>query len=190
MGIWGIEQQKYIDNLDFNGACEKYKSSDNNTIGFWNNALREIAKNAPKTIQIDEKYRVLFSLFRVEAKDAPSFPYGVCGAYIVQHFDLEDNSLWIKVGSSKNIGKRLKQHYLTDYRGEIFSAKCLKYYQTNSAEEAQIIESILRAYFLRKGYSLLGNDRFPDLVEVTNKDWKKLDIVINKIKNDFQELLV
>ena len=97
------------------------------------------------------------------------------GAYIVQHFDNKKKSLWIKCGKADNAKKRLEQHFNVDYSGEVKSGIVLGWFPCKNSNHALAMEDIIRDYFQTKGFSLKGKDRFTDLFEVTENDFKILN---------------
>jgi hypothetical protein len=114
--------------------------------------------------------------YRCEAKG--------CGAYIVQHFDHNDNFLWTKVGKADKVQKRLQEHLTKDYVGEAYRGVCLYFFPAVDEEHALCIENVLRRYF-RKNHKLLGKDRFPTLEEVTAADFEYLNAKIEKLAEVF-----
>jgi hypothetical protein len=47
------------------------------------------------------------------------------------------------------------------------------------------VENIIRDHFEKKGFSLLGNDRFPKLREITEEDFAELERKIKIVEEIF-----
>ena len=47
------------------------------------------------------------------------------------------------------------------------------------------MENLIRDYYEKKGYTLLGNDRFTNLVEVTEEDLRILELKASELAKLF-----
>ena len=177
MTRFSYAQQDYINHNDLKGAYARFTSAYRNWKDHWWSVVVEIwdrCKEWAKDYVLDTVKRVLLprlvkrgrkSLANVEYEcDA----YGM-GAYIVQHYDAQDEPLWTKVGKANDVHKRLNEHLTKDYRGLAKRAVCLAFYPATSEDHALSIENVLRHHF-NKEYPLLGNDRFPALSRLTDED--------------------
>lgn len=98
-----------------------------------------------------------------------------CGAYLVQHFDKKEKHLWIKCGKADDAIRRLNQHFTVDYAGQAQSGAVLGWFPCKNEDHALAMEDVIRAYFKKKGFAILGKDRFPDLHEITAEDVAELN---------------
>ena len=188
MNKFSIAQQDYINRNDLNGAYKRFVSAYRNWKDHWWAVVVEIwdrCKEWAKDYVLDVLNRTLLpKLIKRGRKSIANVEYECdaygMGAYVVQHFDAQDNPLWIKVGKANDVHKRLNEHLTKDYRGNAKRAVCLCFYPAKSDNHALSIENVLREHFNKEHY-LLGNDRFPSLVNISADDkqiiGKKLEIL-------------
>lgn len=184
MNNWSIAQQKYIDKNDLEGAYRRFKTTYANWKDHWWAVVEEIwntCKDWAKKFVLDPIKRVLRSRETIKCRGRKSDAQVMyeceahgTGAYIVKHYDADNNLLWTKVGKADDVEKRLCQHLKQDYKGTAVFARCVAFYPCNNPDHALSMENLLRYHF-NKSHDLLGHDRFPDLTEVTAEDLATLD---------------
>lgn len=184
MSNWSIAQQKYIDKNDLEGAYNRYATAYRNWKEHWWSVVEEIWKTCTewaKKFILDPVAKVLQKREEAKCRGRKSDAQIMyeceargMGAYIVKHYDSENNLLWTKVGKADNVVKRLREHLKKDYKGVAVFAKCVGFYSAKNSDHALSIENVLRNHF-NKNHALLGHDRFPTLEEVTAEDLTVLD---------------
>ena len=184
MSKWSIAQQKYIDKNDLEGAYHRFRTAYKNWKSHWWSVVEEIwntCKDWATKFVLDPIKQVLLERDMVKHRGRKSDAqvaymceaYGT-GAYIVQHYDVDNNLLWTKVGKADKVEKRLREHLNKDYKGTAVFARCIAFYSCKDSDHALSMENLLRNHF-NKRFALLGHDRFPDLTEVTAEDIETLD---------------
>lgn len=184
MNNWSIAQQKYIDKNDLEGAYKRFVTTYANWKDHWWAVVEEIwntCKDWAKRFVLDPVNRVLRSreVIKCRGRKSDAQVAYLCeahgtGAYIVKHYDKDNNLLWTKVGKADNVEKRLREHLKKDYKGTAVFAQCVAFYPCKDPDHALSMENLLRSHFNKK-HGLLGHDRFPDLMEVTAEDLATLD---------------
>ena len=193
-----MTMKDYINASDLPGAYERFQ----NTTAAWKNKWWEVVetiyatcKKWAKYFSIDHAKRVLKRLTRGRLPDPVTLtvenhlvynvPAEGCGAYIVQHFDSKGKALWIKCGKADNAKRRLEQHFTHDYYKKAFTGTVLGWFSCKNANHALTAENIIRDHFEKKGFCRLGNDRFPDLHEVTAEDFAEIERKLKIIEEIF-----
>ena len=124
--------------------------------------------------------------------ECESYKKGIPCAYICDIYDVNAQKLFMKVGYSSEIKKRMNAHvpYYIDHNFPEASTLIVKHIFTfNSQEEALTMENFMRAYYRKKNNDedFLKNDRFL-AQEVTKKDInifiKKAEEIINTFTLD------
>lgn len=189
-----MSAKEYIRFKDIEGAYERFKQATLRWKNYWWNVVVEIYEAVQKIQReflIDLRNRILTkkrgrhkSLYLEDVMEFKCIAEGT-GAYTVQHFDDEGKLLWTKVGKADDAYRRLTQHFTTDYKGVAKSGVCLNWFPAKNSNHALSIENVLRDYFQRKGYHLMGNDRFDDLCEVTEQDWAEIQSKVNVLATIF-----
>lgn len=183
----------YIRFKDIEGAYERFKQANLRWKNYWWDVVVEIY-NTVKKIQreffLDLSRRILTKRRGASLRGRPRALYledvmefkceaeGM-GAYTIQHFDENGKLLWTKVGKADDAYRRLTQHFTHDYKGVAKTGICLNWFPAKNSNHALSIEDILRDHFQKKGYHLIGNDRFDDLREVTEQDWAEINARLN-----------
>ena len=189
----------YINKGDLPGAYDRFQNTSASWKSRWWKVVEKIfekVKGWAKYFSIDNAKRVLKRITRgrlpsVEnvVKGANRLVFNVpaegCGAYIVQHFDKMDKHLWIKCGKADDAIDRLTQHFKNDYYGKAERGVVLGWYSCKNANHALTVENIIRDHFEKKGFALLGHDRFPELHEVTAEDFAELERKIKIVEEIF-----
>lgn len=169
------------DNLE--GAYSKYLSTSPNWKARWWATVETIYYGAKKWARkyiIDPIQHLLTPVKKGKGRPKTFFledvldfngidPKGY-GAYIVQHFDADGNPLWVKPGKANDGYKRLGQHFTKDYKDQAVTGILLGWYPCKNKNHALSVENVIRNHFEEKGFFLLGEDRFPDVQEVTAED--------------------
>lgn len=188
----------YIKTSDLPGAYERFQNTTGAWKSRWWSVVEEIYNNCVKWAKyfaIDPINRVLKRLTRgrlpdpctltVESQLTYNVPAEGCGAYIVQHFDNKGKSLWIKCGKADNAKVRLEQHFTKDYYKQAFSGVVLGWFSCKNSNHALTAENIIRDHFQKKGYKLMGNDRFPSLSEITAEDFAEIERKLKIVEEIF-----
>ena len=187
-------QQDYINRNDLEGAYTRYDNARANWKEHWWSVVVEIwnkCKDWAKKFALDlENHKLVKLVKRGRPAKVSNIEYACeaegCGAYIVQHFDSKGRILWTKVGKADNVQKRLVQHIKSDYAGEAVRALCLHFFPAVDEDHALSIENVLRRHFRKQGYKKLGNDRFPDLREVTAQDLQTISHKLELLTEIFE----
>lgn len=82
--------------------------------------------------------------------------------YLIKMYDENNNHVFTKIGMTDNINRRMKElsnHFYVKENIKIHHCEIIKSYQTNSHENAEILESCMRKY-LKTKYRFIPNDRF------------------------------
>lgn len=189
----------YINHGDLPGAYARFQATSKSWKSRWWKVVENIFNKVSgwaKYFAIDPISRVLRRITRgrlpsvavvVKGGDRLTFnvPVEGCGAYIVQHFDEADHHLWIKCGKADDGVNRLNQHFKADYCGQAERGVVLGWYSCKNANHALTVENIIRDHFEKKGFALLGKDRFPELHEVTAEDFAELERKIKIVEEIF-----
>ncbi|MBQ8792962.1 MAG: hypothetical protein IJZ62_05120 [Clostridia bacterium] len=180
---------EYKQNNDLMGAYARYQSAGATWKSRWWAVVEEIyysCEEWAKRYVIDPIKHIIKRVYKSRKNflaDNMIFDCEVegCGAYVVQHFDENDNLLWTKCGKADDGKKRLLQHFTQDYKDIAAFGICLKWYPCKNANHALTVENLIRDHFEKKGCELLGNDRFGGLEIITAEDWaaiqRNVDIV-------------
>ena len=189
----------YINNGDLPGAYERFQTTSASWKSRWWNVVEKIFNKVTgwaNYFVLDPINRVLKRITRgrlpsienvVKGANRLSFnvPAEGCGAYIVKHFDKEDKMLWTKCGKADDAITRLTQHFKNDYYGRAERGVVVGWYPCKNANHALTVENIIRDHFQKKGFKLLGNDRFPTLYEITEEDFAELERKIKIVEEIF-----
>lgn len=170
---------EYKANNDLLGAYERYQTTNGAWKTRWWNVVEEIyysCEEWAKQYVIDPIKRTLKKIrnsYKGLLENVMTYECEAegCGAYVVQHFDAEGHLLWTKCGKADDAKKRFLQHFTSDYNGVAASGLCVAWYPCKNSNHALTVENIIRDHFEKRGYRLLGNDRFTDLVEINKVDW-------------------
>lgn len=180
---------EYKANNDLLGAYERYQTAGNTWKSRWWAVVEEIyysCEEWAKRYVIDPIKHIIKRVYKSRKNFlAENMRFECeaegCGAYVVQHFNAKGELLWTKCGKADDAKARLLQHFTVDYRDEVVSGVCLKWYPCKNSNHALTVENIIRDHFEKKGCELLGNDRFAGLEVITVEDWaaiqKNVDIV-------------
>lgn len=175
------------------GAYERFTTAYKTWKSRWWAVVEEIFDSCAewaKKYNIDRIHRTLIKIVRKRGRPRKFIlneimefrcPAQGCGAYIVQHFDADGEPLWIKCGKADDVQIRLEQHFKSDYKGQAVSGVCLAFFPCADSDLALTVENVIRHHFSKKGLYKLGNDRFPDLTELTTADLAELTEKIQKI---------
>ncbi|MBR4929817.1 MAG: GIY-YIG nuclease family protein [Bacteroidaceae bacterium] len=183
-----MSAKEYIRFKDIEGAYERFKKATLRWKNYWWDVVVEIyetIKQIQREFSIDLAKRILTkkrgrrkSMYLEDVMEFKCIAEGT-GAYVVQHFDDKGKLLWTKVGKADDAQKRLAQHFTSDYKNVAKTGICLNWFPAKNSNHAFSIEDILRDHFQKKGYHLMGNDRFDDLCEVTEQDWAEINARLN-----------
>ena len=196
MNTFSKAQQIYIDKKDIEGAYDRFQRAYKNWKEHWWNVittLYEKFERIRKNYKIDFVNRVVEKIIKRGRKKAfyldevltfECDAHGV-GAYVVRHYDDRGRILWTKVGKAEDAQKRLAQHFQGEYKENPVSGVCLKWFPAKNENHALSIENILRDHFQKKGYNLIGNDRFTDLYETTEQDWEEINAKLEVLETLF-----
>lgn len=188
--------EMYKKNDDLLGAYAKFQTTSKTWASRWWKCVEEIYANSKKWCHyyiIDPIKRTIRQISRGRARkffleDVLDFnnitPTG-CGAYIVSHADKFGKHLWTKCGKADDGTARLAQHFTKDYYNIASTGKLIAWYPCKNANHALTVENIIRDHFEKKGLMLLGNDRFPELVEITTEDYAELERKIKIVEEIF-----
>lgn len=188
--------EAYKKNDDLLGAYARFQATSKSWASRWWACVEEIYTTSKKWCHyyvIDPIKRTIRQITRGRARkffieDVLDFngidPTG-CGAYIVDHANENNEQMWIKCGKADEGKTRLAQHFTRDYSGKVFSGKLLAWYPCKNSNHALTVENIIRDHFEKKGFALLGNDRFPELHAVTEEDFAELERKIKIVEEIF-----
>ena len=190
-----LTMEDYKATGDLLGAYKRFEETSISWKKRWWAVVEEIhSKHAfwLKHFIIDPINRVLKRItkgrlpkYSVESRLAYNVKAEGCGAYIVQHFDASKHSLWIKCGKANDAKTRLDQHFKVDYKGVAMTGTVLAWFPCTNSNHALCMENLIRDYYEKKGYTLLGNDRFTNLVEVTEEDLRILELKASELAKLF-----
>lgn len=187
----------YRSNNDLVGAYKRFQSASATWQGRWWKVVEDIFNACSAWANyfvIDPIKRTLKKLTRGRTPNPATLLnhnliFNVkaegCGAYIVQHFDKKGKHLWIKCGKADNALRRLNQHFTVDYPDQADSGIVWGWFACKNSNHAYAMESVIRDHFERKGLTLLGNDRFPKLTEITEKDFAELNAKAEMLEKIF-----
>lgn len=170
---------EYKANNDLLGAYERYQATNGAWKTRWWGVVEEIyysCEEWAKQYVIDPIKRTLKKIrnsYKGLLENVMTYECEAegCGAYVVQHFDANGKLLWTKCGKADDAKKRFLQHFTSDYNGVAAAGTCVAWYPCKNSNHALTVENIIRDHFEKRGYNLLGNDRFTDLVEIKKVDW-------------------
>lgn len=173
---------EYKANNDLLGAYERYQTAGNTWKSRWWAVVEEIyysCEDWAKQYVIDPIKRTLKKIrnsYKGLLENVMTYECEAegCGAYIVQHFDANGELLWTKCGKADDAKRRFLQHFTSDYNGVAASGTCIAWYPCKNSNHALTVENIVRDHFEKRGYDLLGNDRFASLTKMSK--WDKLTI--------------
>lgn len=174
----------YIFEEDFLGAYDRFINTTARWKNYWWSAVETIFNQSKFWVKhyiIDPIAKIIkrISRGRLPQIEKDRLIYRVeaegCGAYIVEHFDKNGNRLWIKCGKADNAKKRLKQHFDKDYKDLAETGTVLAWFSCKNSNHALSMENIVRDHFEKQGFEILGNDRFPTLTKITDKDLFELN---------------
>lgn len=197
MATTAMSMNDYRRNNDLMGAYERYQKTNKVWRERWWALVEEIyhaSKEWAEKYILNTAERILEKIMKKRGRPRKFFLSDVmtfnveaegCGAYIVQHFDADGQPLWIKPGKADNAKKRMEQHFKSDYKGQAMSGVCLAWYPCKNKNHALSVENVIRDYFEQKGFFLLGQDRFPDLTEITEEDYEIINRNISYVNKAF-----
>lgn len=175
--------KQYVETNDFEGAVERYETATKRYSDYWWECVVEIfnkgAEWAKKYI-IDPIAKTVKKLLTRRSlpkhKELDEIPPGNY-LYIITLVDKENQRVWDKIGTTKNIARRMQEHlYNKVYKNAGVTDFILKKYIDISAYNFDIIEleSKIRTYLRKKlgDDKYLKNDRFTCEIDVNDLETK------------------
>ena len=155
----------YVSSNDFEGAKERFDNANKRWKSHWFEACEEIfnaCKDWAKKYILDKVNQVILIIGEFVTKRRPK-EEGTSNTYLIKMFDEAGKWVFTKIGKANVIAKRMQgllQHeYKRGGRVKISNIEIVKSYQLPNDDLAQVLESLMRAYF-RKSHKYIPNDRF------------------------------
>lgn len=184
--------ESYITDNDLEGAYERYKSTSKRWEKSWWATIETIYNNCKEwakqyILNPIEKTLKKIKNSRISIDSNIQYLCNAegCGAYIVQHYTSSGISQWIKCGKANNVKSRLKEHFSEKPYKDTVRGVCLAFYPCLNSEHAEASESVIRRYFIEKGYALQRQDRFPTLTDISEEDYIEIGKRIDNLKMSF-----
>jgi hypothetical protein len=187
-----------IKDNDLEAAYERLQETTKQWFDYWWDGVVEIFNNDKATWSqkyiLDIQNHVLEKITRPISHVDGRIKY-CCdnaegqGSYIVQHYDIGNKLLWTKCGKADNVKTRTRDYLnsKTACNAGVAYGECLYFFPARSSDEAEAKESIIRNYF-KQNYTFIRNDRFSDLLEITEKDIERIKKACDMIERAFDLL--
>ena len=181
----------YVSTNDFEGAKERFDNANKRWKSHWFEACEEIfnaCKDWAKKYILDKINKVILVIGDFITKKRPK-EEGTSNTYLIKMFDEAGNWVFTKIGKANVIAKRmyglLKHEYKRGGPVKISNIEIVKSYQLPNDDLAQVLESLMRAYF-RKTRKFIPNDRF-EAFEPTAEDLQVFENNYNLVMANAQE---
>lgn len=164
----------YVSSNDFEGAKERFDNANKRWKSHWFEACEEIfnaCKDWAKKYILDKVNKVILAIGEFITKKRPKDEEATSNTYLIKMFNDAGEWVFTKIGKANVVAKRMRDFINHEYKRDgvvISNVEIVKSYQVPNDDLAQVLESLMRAYF-RKSHKYIPNDRF-EAFEPTTED--------------------
>lgn len=164
----------YVSSNDFEGAKERFDNANKRWKPHWFEACEEIfnaCQDWAKKYILDKANKVILAIGEFITKKRPKDEEATSNTYLIKMFNDAGEWVFTKIGKANVVAKRMRDFINHEYKRDgvvISDVEIVKSYQVPNDDLAQVLESLMRAYF-RKSHKYIPNDRF-EAFEPTAED--------------------
>ena len=168
----------YISNNDFEGARERFATSNARWKQHWFDTCSEIVKNCKTWLDkyILDPVNLTITEIVKKTKAAIKKHAGTSNVYLIKMFDIDNKYVFLKGGKADDVSKRLRDLSNQEYKRDnvrILRVEIVKTWELPNSHLAESFEQALHAY-LCKFYDNNPNDRYYP-TELTEEQFAELD---------------